>query len=245
MIDGKTRDTQQMTRPYLALTLAALAATALAGCNRNPTRTAAATTTAPAGAPASGVGTASNWPTATTTTTSSTVTTTGPVPTTAPVPTAQPVTNVSDPCPSIGTLAETHGGRIALNTGRVIRLNSACGAADMTNHLRTFGVGMRYLLVADDLRAGVQPGTLFRLSLGPPTTGEAAVIGTLSFFGAQRPDAGGMPHSMSFDVTKEVQALALAGWPANGLGVAISPSAEVAPGSDASIGAIRLVAQGR
>lgn len=220
-----------MTRPYMALTLAALAATALSGCNRTQTPSGAAA--APAAQPVTGANTASNWPTVAASATQ------------APVPTAQPVANVSDPCPSIGTLAESRGGRISLNAVRVIRLNSVCGAADMTNHLRTFGSGLRYLLVADDLRAGIQPGALFRLSLGPPTTGEAAVIGTLSFFGAQRPGAGGAPHSLSFDVTKEVQALAVSGWPANGLGVAVSPSGELAPGSDATIGAIRLVAQGR
>lgn len=206
-----------MTRPYPALILAALAATALLGCHRPRN---------------GGEGAAS-------------ATKTAAAATAVPVATIHPVVNVSDSCPSIGTLADSHGGRIVLNAAQVIRLSPACGAADMTNHLRSFGSGMRYLLVADDLRAGVQPGALFRLSLGPPTTGEAAVIGTLSFFGAQRPGAGGMPHSISFDVTKEVEALAVAGWPANGLGVAVSPSARVTPGADASIGAIRLVAQGR
>ena len=41
----------------------------------------------------------------------------------------------------------------------------------------------------------------------------------------------------------EVMALAVAGWPSQGLGVALVPSGAVAPATDASIGAIRLVAQ--
>jgi hypothetical protein len=150
----------------------------------------------------------------------------------------------SDPCPSIGTIAETRGGRIAMTAGKVVRLATVCPAEAMTAHLRTYGSGMRYLLVADDLRAGVQPGVLFRLSLGPPSTGEAAVLGTLSFFSARQPSSAGPPHSISYDVTREVQGLAVAGWPPGGLGIAISPSGAVAPGTDASIGAIRLVAQG-
>ena len=232
-----------MKRPLQALGFTALAgAILLSGCNRNQ----AGTADAAPGAPSTTTVAGSNWPTPTgaTTTTVRTTTTTVGAPAASLVPAVSAPMPASDPCPSIGTLAESHGGRIALSAGKVVRLAGACNASEMTNHLRSYGSGMRYLLVADDLRAGVQPGALFRLSLGPPTTGEAAVIGTLSFYGAQRPGAGGMPHSMSFDVTREVQALAVAGWPNGGLGVAVSPSGEVAPGADASIGAIRLVAQG-
>ena len=147
-----------------------------------------------------------------------------------------------DPCPSIGTLAEAKG-PIALNGARMVRLNTVCAARDMTTHLRTFGEGTRFILVADDLRAGVQPGALFQLRLGPPSTGEAAVIGTINFYAAQRPSGEGQPHSISFDVTGPVQSLAISGWPAQGLGVAVAPSGPVAPGADATVGAIRLVAQ--
>lgn len=166
-----------------------------------------------------------------------TTTTTAPAAGTGAV--AQPP---PDPCPSIGTLAEAKG-PIALNGGRVVRLGGVCSAAAMTAHLRTFGEGARFILVADDLRAGVQPGASFELRLGPPSTGEAAVIGTLNAYAAQRPRDGGQPHSISFDVTGQVQSLAVAGWPTQGLGVAVAPSGPVAPGADASIGAVRLVAQ--
>ncbi len=164
-----------------------------------------------------------------------------------PLAAAQPVGTAprpaGDPCPSIGTIAETRGGPFTLNGARMIRLNSVCSATQMTEHLRSFGQGSRYLLVADDLRAGVQPGSLFEVSFGPPSTGEAAVLGTLNFFAARRPGGPGQPHSISYDVTRQVQAMAVAGWPSQGLGIAIAPSGEVAPGSDASVGAIRLVAQ--
>lgn len=146
-------------------------------------------------------------------------------------------------CPSIGTLAETRGGPIVLNGQRMVRLTTLCSAAAMTEHLRLYGEGTRYLLVADDLRAGVQPGVLFHLSFGAPTTGEPAVLGTLSFFSAMRPGTPGTPHSVSYDVTNQVRAFAVAGWPAQGLGVAIAPQGAVTPGADASIGALRLVAQ--
>ncbi len=148
----------------------------------------------------------------------------------------------ADPCPSIGTLAEAKG-PIALNGARLIRLGGACSAGDMTNHLRNFADGTRFILVADDLRAGVQPGVPFELRLGPPSTSEAAVIGTVNFYGAMRPMGSGQPHSISFDVTRAVQSLAVSGWPAQGLGVAVAPSGPVAPGADATIGALRLVAQ--
>jgi hypothetical protein len=148
----------------------------------------------------------------------------------------------ADPCPSIGTLAEAKG-PIALNGPRLIRLSGSCSAGDMTNHLRNFADGTRFILVADDLRAGVQPGVPFELRLGPPSTSETAVIGTVSFYGAMRPMGSGQPHSISFDVTRAVQSLALSGWPAQGLGVAVAPSGPVAPGADATIGALRLVAQ--
>lgn len=149
----------------------------------------------------------------------------------------------ADPCPSVGTLAETRGAAIALNGARMIRMNSVCSPSEMTAHLRAFGQGTRFLLVADDLRAGVQPGALFELRFGPPTTGEAAVLGTLNFYSALRPGGVGQPHSISYDVTDQVMALSVAGWPTNGLGVAIAPSAEVVPGSDATVGALRLVAE--
>jgi len=160
----------------------------------------------------------------------------------APDPNAAPALPPPDPCPSIGTLAEAKG-PIALSGARMVRLNTVCSAKDMTLHLRTFGEGTRFILVADDLRAGVQPGALFELRLGPPSTGEAAVIGTINFYAAQRPSSGGQPHSISFDVTGPVQSLAISGWPAQGLGVAVAPSGPVAPGADATVGAIRLVAQ--
>jgi len=161
------------------------------------------------------------------------------------LPATQPVRSPAmpaDPCPSIGTLAEAHG-PIALNGAKTIRLNTVCSAEAMTAHLRQFGQGTRFLLVADDLRAGVQPGALFELRLGPPSGGEAAVLGTLNFYSARRPGGPGQPHSISYDVTDQVQALVVAGWPAHGLGVVIAPSAEVVPGSDATVGALRLVAQ--
>ena len=230
-----------MSRPLLVLTIVAAGCTLLAGCNRTAANGQSANA---ATAPAPGSAGGSNWPTATTSTTTTTVATAPAVVGSQPIATTSAPMPASDPCPSIGTLAESHGGRIALGAGKVVRLTGACGAGEMTNHLRTYGQGLRYLLVADDLRAGIQPGALFRLSLGPPTGSEAAVLGTLSFYGAQRPGAGGLPHSMSFDVTKEVQALAMAGWPSGGLGIAISASGEIAPGADASVGAIRLVAQG-
>ena len=176
-------------------------------------------------------------------TTTVTTTTTGAAP-------ALPVTvdngspaMAADPCPSIGTLAETRGGRVALNGARMVRLNPVCSATEMTAHLRNYGDGTRYILVADDLRAGVQPGALFELRLGPPSTGEEAVLGTLNFYAARRPGGPGQPHSISYDVTRQIQALTVSGWPARGLGVAIAPSGEVTPGTDASVGAIRLIAQ--
>ncbi len=176
------------------------------------------------------------------TTTTTTTATTTPAATPYPgAPLAAPLPP-PDPCPSIGTLAEAKG-PIALNGARMVRLNTVCTANDMTAHLRTFGEGTRFILVADDLRAGVQPGALFELRLGPPTTGEAAVIGTINFYAAQRPTGMGQPHSISFDVTGQVQSLAVSGWPTQGLGVAVAPSGPVAPGADATVGAIRLVAQ--
>ncbi len=157
----------------------------------------------------------------------------------APMVAAQP----ADPCPSIGTLAETRGGAIALNGARMVRMNTVCTPEQMTAHLRSYGEGARFILVADDLRAGIQPGALFELRFGPPTTGEAAVLGTLNFYAANRPGAYGQPHSISYDVTSQVASMGIAGWPAQGLGVAIAPASMVMPGSDASIGALRLVAQ--
>jgi len=155
----------------------------------------------------------------------------------------RPIAAVRDACPSIGTLAETRGGPIVLNGQRMVRLTAVCSPAAMTEQLRLYGDGARYLLVADDLRAGVQPGVLFHLSFGRPTTGEPAVLGTLSFFSAMRPGMQGTPHSVSYDVTQQVRGLAVAGWPAQGLGVAVAPQGAVAPGADASIGTLRLVAQ--
>jgi hypothetical protein len=160
--------------------------------------------------------------------------------------TGQPVRTIvapADPCPSVGTLAETRGPAIALNGAKLVRLNTVCSAEAMTAHLRQFGQGTRYLLVADDLRAGVQPGALFELRFGPPTTGEAAVLGTLNFYAANQPTGVGQPHSISYDVTNQVMSLSVAGWPAGGLGVAIAPSTTVVPGSDATVGALRLVAE--
>ncbi len=171
-----------------------------------------------------------------------TVTTTTTVAAPATVDNGNPAM-ASDPCPSIGTLAETRGGRVSLNGARMIRLNSVCSAAALTEHMRKWGEGTRYILVADDLRAGIQPGAIFELRLGPPTTGEEAVLGTLNFYSALRPGGPGQPHSISYDVTRQIQALTVSGWPARGLGVAVAPSGEVAPGSDASVGAIRLVAE--
>lgn len=212
------RHLPSLNTPACAIGLLALcAALPLAGCGKSQakteTHTVTTTTTDAAGQPA------------------------------LPVTTAGAPKVASDPCPSIGTIAETHGGPFALNGARMIRLASVCSAAQMTEHLRGFGQGARYILVADDLRAGVQPGSLFDLSFGPPSTGEAAVLGTLNFYAARRPGGSGQPHSVSYDVTRQVQAMAVAGWPSQGLGVAIAPSTPVAPGSDATVGALRLVAQ--
>jgi len=145
-------------------------------------------------------------------------------------------------CPSTGALAEALG-PIALTGPRMVRLNAVCTAEAMTARLRSFGKGTRFILVADDLRAGVQPGALFRLSVGPPTAGQATVIGTINFYGAQPPSGEGQPHSISFDVTGQILSLAIAGWPAQGVGVAVAPSGPIAPGANATVGAIRLVAQ--
>lgn len=203
-----------LSRPILSCIALGVLLVGAAGCGKSQTGNAvAATTNTTAAAPA-------------------------PDPNAPPAP-AQPP---PDPCPSIGTLAEAKG-PIALGGARMVRLNSVCSAKDMTLHLRSFGEGTRFILVADDLRAGVQPGALFQLRLGPPSTGEAAVIGTINFYAAQRPSGGGQPHSISFDVTGPVQSLAISGWPAQGLGVAVAPSAPVAPGADATVGALRLVAQ--
>ena len=177
-----------------------------------------------------------------------TVASTSPGPSaTAPSAAAGPNTPPPpDPCPSIGTLAEAKG-PIVFDSPRVVRLNTVCPAGAMTEHLRSYGQGVRYILVADDLRAGAQPGAAFELSLGPPSTGEAAVIGTINVFSAQQSNGFGQPHSISFDVTRQVQSLAISGWPEQGLGVAVAPSgpaAPGAPGADTAMGAIRLIAQG-
>ncbi|WP_457844101.1 hypothetical protein, partial [Staphylococcus aureus] len=80
----------------------------------------------------------------------------------------------------------------------------------------------------------------FHLSFGSPTTREPAVLGTLSFFSAMRPGLQGQPHSVSYDVSRQVRSFALTGWPQGGLGVAIAPVGAPTPGADASIGALRL-----
>jgi len=150
----------------------------------------------------------------------------------------------SDPCPTIGTIAEAKG-PFPLTGERMIRLETACGHREMTDHIRSYGKDLRYLLVADDLRASVQPGTVFHLRLGRTRSTETAVIGAINFFAAKRPGAAGPPHSISFDVTETIRSLVTSGWPAQGLGVAIAPTGEVAPGADATVGALRLVAQER
>lgn len=159
-------------------------------------------------------------------------------PAAAPLPAPPP----PDPCASIGTLAEAKG-PIHLNAGRVVRLAPVCSTGDLTAHLRAYGQDTRFILVADDLRAGVQPGGAFELRLGPPTGTEAAVIGAINVYAAQGPGGVGQPHSVSFDVTEPVRSLAVSGWPAQGLGVAMAPSGPAAPNSDATVGAVRLVAQ--
>lgn len=68
-------------------------------------------------------------------------------------------------------------------------------------------------------------------------------MGTLNFFAARRPGGPGQPHSISYDVTRQIEALTVSGWPSQGLCVAIAPSGDLTPGADASVGAIRLVAQ--
>lgn len=219
------------TRPTPAPTVLAVAALiavlGLAGCNRVRTHpatqaTTSATTATPMPAPS--------------------VVSTDPA--LANTAATRPAPAANGPsCPSIGTLAETHGGPIALSGPTVVRLAPVCSAAAMTDQIRTYGAATRYILVADDLRVGVQPGVLFHLSFGAPTTSEPAVLGTLNFFAARSFGAEGSPHSVSYDVTRQMRSLAVSGWPADGLGVAIAPQGPMEPGAAPAIGAIRLVAQ--
>jgi hypothetical protein len=148
----------------------------------------------------------------------------------------------STPCPATGAIAEAKG-PFPIKGTRTILLQAACDRPEMTARLKSLGKDRRYLLVADDLRASVQPGTPFRLRLGRSGSGKASDVGSITFFAAGRPGASGPPRSISFDVTSTIRTLVASGWPAQGLGVAIAPSGAVAPGADATVGAIRLVAQ--
>lgn len=145
-------------------------------------------------------------------------------------------------CPATGAVAEAKG-PFPLAGEQSIRLEAACDRRRMTDMLKSSAKDRRYILVADDLRASKQPGTLYRLRLGGARLGRSVEVGTINFFAARRAGVAGPPRSISFDVTATIRTLLASGWPAQGLGVAIAPSSTVAPGADASVGAIRLVAQ--
>jgi hypothetical protein len=148
----------------------------------------------------------------------------------------------STACPATGAIAEAKG-PFSLKAEQTISLQAVCDRREMTERLRSLGRDRRYLLVAGDLRASVQPGTPFRLRLGRAKSGKTTIVGSINFFAARRPDASGPPRSISFDVTSTIRALLASGWPAQGLSLAIEPSGAVAPNADDTVGTITLVAQ--
>ncbi len=150
-------------------------------------------------------------------------------------------------------MAQTAPGMIELGRGaRVLRLEPACAAdgraLSLAQRIAVAPPHRRFLLVIDDLRAGVQPGVLFDLRIAGASDHAArnrgdALLGTLNFYAAQRPGVAARPRRVSYDVSQVLRELASAGKLEGGLGLTIQPVAPPAPGSDATIGHIALVEQ--
>jgi hypothetical protein len=148
-------------------------------------------------------------------------------------------------------LAASAPGDVRIGEGtRHVRLLPACGpdgrAVDIGARIAA-APRRRILLVIEDLRARGQPGVLFDLKLASGrATGRrthAAAIGTLNFFAAQKPGAAARPRAVSYDVTRTQRGLAAEGRLGGDLFVVIQPAGAPAPGADASVGRIALVAQ--
>ena len=152
----------------------------------------------------------------------------------------QPARSGGRPCPGGGVIAQTLGGPILIRAvDRPVRLASACDGESLAAHVRAAAPERRFILVVEDLRAGSQPGVVFDVRLSP--NGQS--LGTLSFFAARPPGQAGTPKRVSYDVTRDVRAMAAAGRLGGGMTVSLAPSGQPVAGNDASIGAVRLIEQ--
>jgi hypothetical protein len=147
-------------------------------------------------------------------------------------------------------LAESGGGTIALDGGlRTVPLKPVCTDdrrdLSLSQKVMSAPPHRRVLLVVEDLRAARQPGVLFDLRLGGDKSGDRAdrLLGTLNFYSAQRPGVTARARIVSYDVTRALQTLAIAGWLGDGLVLTIAAHGTPASGSHAAIGRIVLIEQ--
>ena len=130
------------------------------------------------------------------------------------------------------------GGPVRVNLGR---------GADVAARVRALPSGRKFYLVVHGLHADAAPGVLYDLFLdldatGPlPAAGDATSVGTINFYAAVPPND--RAPTVSFDITKQVRALAARPEPLRDVSVTLAPAEPPAAEARAFLGSVELVAE--
>ena len=111
--------------------------------------------------------------------------------------------------------------------------------------LRALPPGHKLFLVIRRMRATHPPSVLYNLFVdldagaAAPAAGDPRAVGTINFYAAVPP--GDQAPTVSFDITKNLLALAAKGRLANGMSVTIAPMETPASEAGAVLGSVELV----